>query len=111
MSPDLQHAIESVKLFAVAAGILSLFATVVSVWAVMRVTVARLVKDFASVKQTLGLEPVDGRICSAFPTRQECRLREERSDQRLSNAEEKLDDHEHRLTVVEARAGAKGVAG
>lgn len=60
-------------------------------------------QDMREVKQALGLLPVDGRIRAAFPTHDECRLREDRSDRRLGLAEEKIDDHERRLVAVEVR--------
>jgi hypothetical protein len=64
--------------------------------------------DVREIKEALGLVPVDGQIRPAFPTRDECRLREARSDARLQLAEEKLESHEHRLTVVEARRATSG---
>lgn len=102
-TPDLQQTIESLKLFIAVAGAISIIATAASVWAVTQTTVKRLVGEVLTVKQVTGLEPVDGRIRAAFPTHDECKLREDRSDRRLAEAELKLDDHERRLTAVEVR--------
>ena len=60
------------------------------------------------IRETLGLEPVGGEIKTSFPTRRECRLLEERSDKRIGAVEEKVGDHEHRLTAIETRIEATG---
>lgn len=91
-------------------GLLSAAATGGVVWGLLRGSLRSLAagqretrSEVREIRQALGLVPVEGRIRAAFPTHEECRLREDRSDRRLAEAEEKLDDHEHRLTCVEAR--------
>ena len=64
-------------------------------------------QDIHDIKKALALEPVNGKIESAFIPRAEFRLREETVGKRLQDREEKLGDHEHRLTAVETRVGAR----
>lgn len=91
-------------------GLVSAAATAGTVYGLIRAALKHLAtgqretrQDVREIREALGLVPVDGRIRAAFPTHDECKLREDRSDRRLAEAESKLDDHERRLTAVEVR--------
>lgn len=90
------------------AGIVLLNAVIVGAgWGAMRRDVSGTRSDIHDIKKALALEPVNGKIESAFIPRAECRLREETVGKRLQDCEEQLGDHEHRLTAVETRVGAR----
>jgi hypothetical protein len=74
-----------------------------AVWGLLRSDVTRVLTDMTAVKKALGLEPSNGEIKTAFVPRAECRLMEDGVKERLKGCEERVGDHEHRLTAVEAR--------
>jgi hypothetical protein len=88
------------------AGMVLVNAVIVGVgWGAMRRDVSGTRRDIHDIKKALALEPVNGKIESAFIPRLECQLREEGVGKRLEACEGKLGDHEHRINAVEAGWG------
>lgn len=86
------------------AGAVIVNAVVVGVsWGFLRRDVTATRRDVVAIKKALGLEPVDGRIESAFVPPAESRLMEEGVTERLKGCEDRVGDCEHRLTAMEAR--------
>ena len=101
MSPD-----AAVGWISAAGGVVSAAVSAGIFWGLTSSKFSQLIKDVSSIKQVLALEPSDGEIKSAFPSRLECVLRESRSDDRLDACENRIERHEHRLTAVETNVNA-----
>jgi hypothetical protein len=98
VNPDL-----ALGLISAAAALVSAGATGGVVYGLLRGDVTRTATDMCAVKKALGLEPSNGEIKTAFVPRGECALLEANVTQRVDSCEERLQDHEYRLTAVETR--------